>query len=198
MTRLHVLGVNGSLRGADGTSATMLQRALDLTASAGHDTRRIDLATWGGDASHTIDSMVDAVSAADALLVATGTYWSTHSSLVQRWLEVLTFTEGTTTWLGKSAGVIVTMHCVGGLEVAQRLAGTLGLLGATVPAAGVIALHERAESVDADTWVPDDLATLVHNVLAQAAAKPDLRHWPVERYSALHGAWPATGPLWPR
>lgn len=199
MSPLHVLGVNGSLRGADGTSAAALRHALAVAADAGHDTRCVDLATWGADPAETVDAMVDALAAADAVLVATGTYWSAASSLVQRWLEVLTFTEGSAVWRGKAAGVIVTMHGVGGLEVAQRVAGTLILLGATVPGAGLIALADPRghETPDADSWVQADLETLVHNVLAIAALRPPLRHWPIDAYPALRGPWPATGPLWP-
>jgi NAD(P)H-dependent FMN reductase len=198
--RLHVLGINGSLRGADGTSAAALRHALTLAADAGHTTRAIDLAAWGGGHADTVEAMVAALAAADAVLVATGTYWSAASSLVQRWLEVLTFTEGGDVWRGTAAGVIVTMHGVGGLEVAQRLAGTLVLLGATVPGAGIIALAEPRPEPDADTWVPSDLETLVHNVLAVAALRPtlaaSLRHWPVDAYPALRGRWPAAGALW--
>ncbi len=196
---LHVLGINGSLRGADGASARALDRALAHAADAGHTTRRLDLATWGASPEQSIDAMVDAVAAADAVLVATGTYWGGPSSLVQRWLEVLTFTEGGPAWRGMAAGVIVTMHGVGGLEVAQRLAATLVLLGASLPGAGLIVLAEgvlgegtRPQTPDADTWVPDDLAPLVHNVLALAALRPTLgavlRHWPVDAYPPLRGA----------
>lgn len=200
MSRLHVLGINGSLRGAAGTSAAALDRALGVVERQGHDARRIDLATWGAEPAQTVDAMVDAVTAADAVLVATGTYWSGPSSLVQRWLEVLTFTEGGAAWRGTAAGVIVTMHSVGGLETAQRLAGTLVLLGATIPAAGTIVLADGAAAApDADTWVPDDLEPLVANVLTLAALRPALqrlRHWPVDAYPPLHGAWPSTGALW--
>jgi NAD(P)H-dependent FMN reductase len=192
---LRVLGVNGSLRGPAGTSAAALRHALGLAEAAGHHARCIDLATWGHDDADTVEAMVDAITAADALIVATGTYWSGPSSLVQRWLEVLTFTEGSEVWRGKSAGVIVTMHGVGGLEVAQRLAGTLVLLGATVPGAGIIALAEPRDDPDADTWVLGDLATLVHNVLAIAESRPDLRHWPVDAHPPVGGRWPATGAL---
>jgi hypothetical protein len=106
--------------------------------------------------------------------------------------------------------VIVTMHSAGGLEVAQRLAATLLLLGASVPGAGLVVLADArvgrdgagprdgdaGAEPDADTWVQADLATLVHNVLALADARPALRHWPVDAYPALRGPWPATGPLW--
>lgn len=191
---LHVLGINGSLRGAQGSSAQMLDRALANATALGHGTHRIDLATYGCDASHTIEAMVDAITRADAVIVATGTYWGAPSSLVQRWLEVLTFTEGTSVWRGTAVGVITTMHSVGGLEAAQRLAGTLILLGATVPAAGIIALGEPRGAADADTWVPDDIDTLAHNVLAIGALRPTLRttlrHWPVEPFATLHGRWP--------
>jgi NAD(P)H-dependent FMN reductase len=212
---VRVLGINGSLRGASGTSAAVLRHALDRAAAAGHETRRVDLATWGASPEHSIEAMVALVEAADALLVATGTYWGGPSSLLQRWLEVLTFTEGGPAWRGKAAGVVVTMHSVGGLEVAQRLAATLALLGATIPAAGLVVLADAqaaaavaapdadtpdADTPDADTWVLGDVDTLVHNVLAVAALRPTLggalRHWPVDAYPALRGPWPATGALW--
>ena len=199
---LRVLGVNGSLRGAEGASAAALRHALGLAARAGHETRQVDLAAWGASPAESVEAMVDLLAAADAVLVATGTYWGGPSSLLQRWLEVLTFTEGGPAWRGKSAGVIVTMHSVGGLEVAQRLAGTLLLLGATIPGAGTIVLADRRDAPDADTWVLADVDTLVHNVLAVAALRPALggalRHWPVDAYPALRGAWPAAGPLWHR
>src|SRR5687767_3503667 len=98
---LHVLGINGSLRGADGISAGVLRHGLHVAERAGHTTRCLDLATWGRAPDETVDAMEEALVAADAVLVATGTYWGAPSGLVQRWLEVLTFTEGGRAWRGK-------------------------------------------------------------------------------------------------
>jgi multimeric flavodoxin WrbA len=92
MAPLHVLGINGSLRGARGASALALDHALAFAAAAGHATRRVDLATWGASPAESIEAMVERLADADAVLVATGTYWGGPSSLLQRWLEVLTFT----------------------------------------------------------------------------------------------------------
>ena len=69
----------------------------------------------------------------DALIFCTGTYWDSWGSNMQHLFEKMTEIEGKKHLLGKPAGVIVTMHSVGGKEVASRMQGVLCSMGCVLP-----------------------------------------------------------------
>lgn len=178
---MHVLAIDGSLAGEHGNSAALLDAATG--ALRGEEITRVSLAAAPGFAAHRA-----ALAAADALVVATGTYWDSWSSHLQRFLEEATETEGTGLWLGKPAAVLVTAHSVGGKGVLSRLQGVLVTLGAQIPPMGglVVSLvgeraRERGGPGCEDVWSAEDLDVVCHNLRECARGGRDFRAWTVDR-----------------
>jgi chromate reductase len=116
---------------------------------------------------------------------ATGTYWDSWGSPMQRFLERATRFEGGPVWLGKPAAVVVTMHSADGKGVLSRLQGVLCTLGCQIPPmSGMVyslATHLAIRRADAepsvpyaDFWQIDDFDTLCHNLLR---ARRPARAW---------------------
>ena len=140
--------------------------------------------------------LVAALQRADGLLIGTGTHWDSWSSVLQKFLEDATPTEGTGLWLGKPAAVIVSEHSTGGKGVLSRLQGVLVTLGCSIPpmsglvlSCAAIIAGQHEPSAARDFWCEDDLRVICHN-LAEAArvtlpsatpARPRWRTWPVDR-----------------
>lgn len=183
---MRVLAIQAGLGGDGGNSAALLDRALELLRPHA-DVERASLIADARFATHR-----DALGRADAVIVATGTYWDSWSSALQRFLEEATESEGTRLWLGKPAAVIVTAHSVGGKGVLSRLQGVLSTFGAQIPPMGglvVTLASERARehAGDAedgsgdDLWSPDDLEVVCHNLVECARGTRAFRAWEVDR-----------------
>jgi len=65
--------------------------------------------------------ILSALKIADGLIVGTGTYWGHSSSVLQRFIEETTPTEGTGVWLGKPIGIVVSEHSTGGAGCVSKL-----------------------------------------------------------------------------
>ncbi len=181
-TSSTILVLNASLGGEEGNTAVLLARAtqcLRQTAPV------VELAL----SNHVGYAEIrPALAAAQALVIGTGTHWDSWSSRLQRFLEDATPDEGSQLWLGKPAGVIVTMHSVGGKGVLSRLQGVLSTFGCLIPPmsglvhslVGQAAINSGQPGLD-DIWSPEDLDVLCHNVLASLSPKPEYRSWPVDR-----------------
>jgi hypothetical protein len=128
------------------------------------------------------------------LVVASGTVWGGPSSVLTRFLEVMTPYEMTDTFLGKPAAVVTTMDATGGVEAGSRLLTTLSLLGCALPPAALVVLSRRGRSDD-DVWGVADLAVLAHNLVMACAATLPYRAWPVRAARPVLGAYPAVGGL---
>lgn len=180
---MRVLAIQAGLGGDGGNSAVLLDRALDLLRPHA-EIERASLVDDARFATHRA-----AVERADALVIATGTYWDSWSSVLQRFLEEATPSEATSLWLGKPAAVIVTAHSVGGKGVLSRLQGVLSTFGAQIPPMGglvVTLASERARERNDDDgcddlWSPDDLEVLCHNLLECTRGTRGFRAWQVDR-----------------
>lgn len=188
-----LLVVDGSVRGGAGNTTAALAVAKRVAVDAGFAVDDLVLATYVG----TIAALLERVGRADALLVGTGTYWSSWGSPLQRFLEVATTLEATDALVGKPVGVVVTMDSVGGVDVGARLLGAFALMGCAQPPFPLVVLSRVTAGVDdPDVWSPRDLPVLVENLAAAARApRPAYRVWPVARAAAPSGDWPAWGPL---
>src|SRR5262245_2941418 len=122
---MRVAIVNGGLAGVAGNSAVLCDRAARCLERAGVEIERVVLAEARFDPAP--------IERAGALVIATGTYWSSWSSHLQRWLEDATPTEASSAWLGKPAAVIVSAHQVGASSVLARLQSVLIALGCGLP-----------------------------------------------------------------
>lgn len=111
----------------------------------------------------------------DALIFCTGTYWQSWGSPLQHLFEKMTEVEGKKHVLGKPAGAIVTMHSVGGQEVASRIQGVLCSLGCVLPPfagfaysyADHVAHKSRyhGKKLLDDVWHIEDTYALVYNII---------------------------------
>lgn len=192
---MRLLALNGSVRGDQGDCADALDTALGFAGDV--DVARVTLAGFRG----TVESMVDDLRAADAFLVATGTYWGSWGSPLQRFLEVVTPLEASEIFLGKPVACVVTMDSAGGVEVGTRLLGTFALLGCQIPPFPLVVLSRTATAVDGrpgfdDVWQERDLEVLMHNLTVAAATdRSGFWAWSVDKGRLPSGPWPATGAL---
>jgi NAD(P)H-dependent FMN reductase len=192
----RLLIINGALRGAGGNTARVLAGARTRFASE-LDVRDLVLAEYTG----TVEAMAHELQQADAFLFATGVYWGSWGSPMQRFLEVMTWLEGSDALVGKPAGVVVTMDSVGGQDVAQRLLAVLATLGCLVPPMPMVVVSRLSTAVEGapgneDVWRVDDIHGLVENLrIAGAARSLPWRSWAFERTVAPSGPYPAAGPL---
>lgn len=182
---MRIFALDGSLGGADGNSSVLIDAAA-LRLQEHATVSRASLARTPGFAAHS-----EALAAADALVIATGTYWDSWSSLLQQFLEEATPSEGTPLWLGKPVAVLVTAHSVGGKGVLSRLQGVLATFGAQIPPMGGLVITRAGELARAhagpdceDMWCIDDVAVVCHNLLACARGQREFRAWPVDRGDA--------------
>jgi chromate reductase len=181
-SRPTLLLLNAALGGAAGNTAELI--AVARRALRG----RAELDELALDETFSLAAIHPRLDAADAFIFATGTYWDSWSHTLQRFLEEATPTEGTSTWLGKPAGVLVTMHAVGGKGVLSRLQGVLNTLGCLIPPHGGVVFSlanqqalKGASPLGKDLWRPEDVKIVCHNVLASISARGGFRSWPVER-----------------
>lgn len=193
----RILLVNGSPCGRQGNSSRLLEHfAYHLRQRAVVDSlvlaESTDPEVWE---SH--------IRAANGFVFATGTYWDSWGSPLQRFLESLTPIEATDAWLGKPAAVLVTMHSVGGKAVLSRLQGVLNTLGLMIPplcgwvySATAQAAIEWAEpglgcqasdtvafrqQISEDVWSLSDLQIVAHNLIEATNGTHRWNAWTVER-----------------
>ena len=192
--RPRLLILNASLNGDTGNTAAFLAEARTHLAPVA------DLTTLTLAHANTPDftTLLPALSSADGFLIGTGTHWDSWSSVLQKFLEDATPTEGTKLWLGKPTAVVVSEHSTGGKGVLSRLQGVLVTLGCSIPpmsgfvlsrAALLATAHAPDPTTTNDFWCEADLRVVCHN-LAEAArvtqpgakpAHPRWRTWPVDR-----------------
>jgi multimeric flavodoxin WrbA len=124
---------------------------------------------------------------ADAFIFGTGTYWDSWSHHLQRFFEEATKTEGSSTWLGKPTGVIVTMHAVGGKGVLSRMQGVLNNFGCAIPPmSGMVYSLVNKVTLDVGSefkeivWTTDNAEVVVNNVLEALKPNPKYKTWELE------------------
>lgn len=179
---MRILALDGSLGGDHGNSSVLLDAATELLRSEA-TVERATLARAPGFVAHRA-----ALAAADAIVVATGTYWDSWSSPLQQFLEQATPSEGTELWLGKPAAVLVTAHSVGGKGVLSRLQGVLSTFGAQIPPMGGLVITRVGELARGhggpdceDIWGLSDVEVVCHNLVACARGSRAFRAWTVDR-----------------
>ena len=173
--------LNGSLQESQGNTAKLID-AFVVASRRRFEIVHIDLRA-------DTSSLEQSITSSNAFLFATGTYWDNWGSPLQSFLERMTHTEGSPIWLGKPAAVIVSMHSVGGKEVASRLQGVLNTFGLLLPpmtsfvysAASHVALAEGPPEVTDDLWSLEDLEIVSHNLFQAASLKQSWRSWAVDQ-----------------
>jgi hypothetical protein len=174
--------INGSPAGNDGNSAWLLDRCAGFLG--GYQIESLALRDIGG-----AGECRSSLAAAHGFVFASGTYWDSWGSPLQKFLEESTAWEASSIWLGKPAAVLVTAHSVGGKGVLSRLQGVLNALGMCIPpmsglvctlAAQLALRHGECEECE-DFWRPDDLEIVCHNLREQLEGGRNWKAWPVSQ-----------------
>lgn len=192
----RLLMINGAVRGSEGNTSRVLAAAR-AKLPLEFEVRELVLAEYTG----TVEELATQLREADAFLLATGVYWGSWGSPMQRFLEVMTWLEGTETLVGKPVGAVVTMDSVGGQDVAQRLLGVFATLGCLVPPMPMVVISRISTAVSGtpgneDIWHVDDIQGLVENLrIATSVGALPWKTWAFERTVMPSGAYPASGPL---
>jgi chromate reductase len=176
------LFINGGLGGETGNTAALLQKLRTVFESRA----RISEITLSTEIGFTEVSPL--LAEADGVVIGTGTHWDSWSHRLQKFLEDATPSEATALWLGKPAGVVISMHSVGGKGVLSRLQGVLSTFGCVIPPmSGIVcswvnqsAIAAAGPGVD-DLWSADDLAVVAHNLLVPFTPGAGYKAWPVDR-----------------
>jgi multimeric flavodoxin WrbA len=204
---IRVLGVSGSSRQVPGISKSerLLERALDRYRGYGCETTLLRLpalklydceGNYSEDPSYCtypcqsslryeddqMQTVYDAVLAADILLLATPIRWNNHSALVQRFVERMNAIENQATWFGnrlirnKVAGLIIIGHVDGVQHVAGNLLNFFAWLGFHIPEAPIASwVGENDEDttkdwdqIERNRYTQEDLQNMIHSTLRLA------------------------------
>lgn len=193
----RVLLINGSPSGKQGNTASVLDQLAGYLLAGAIVESLVLVETQD---PNLFESQIRG---SDGFVFASGTYWDSWGSPLQRFFECTTSLEATDAWLGKPAAVVVTMHSVGGKGVLSRLQGVLNTLGLLIPpltglvysAAGQAAITGSAKrlvddqdpvndiqaKIAEDLWQLTDLEVVAHNLLAALYRTNNWRAWPVDR-----------------
>lgn len=126
---------------------------------------------------------------AKGFIFVTGTYWDSWGSPLQTFLENVTELEGSTTFMGKPAVVLVLNHSVGGKGVLSRLQGVLSTMGCLIPpmsgfvyswVSEQVIKNNSTKETQKDMWSLDDLDIILENLKKVLAIKVNWRAWPVD------------------
>ncbi len=123
----------------------------------------------------------------DHVLFISGTYWDSWSSHLQYFLETITPLEAHPCLFGKPAGVLITMHSVGGKEVMSRLQGVLSTYGFLIPPhsglvlslATELARQSQSEFQD-DFWSKEEIPLIIENLSAYSKLSTKAKPWSVD------------------
>lgn len=197
-----MLIINGSIRGANGNSARIIEIIGGLVASP---------------ASYEVLTLVDAMPSVRevryllethrSFLVITGNYWSSWGSSLQRFLEVVTAYKNSPVFFGKPVACVVTMDSVGGADIAARLHAAFSGLGCWSPPCSTVVISRvgqeaiaasegRSDDPNQDVWRPSDLTILVANLIAsEKIQKVGWQKRPNLEFVDRDGPWPESGVL---
>lgn len=124
-----------------------------------------------------------------------GTYWDSWSSYLQAFLEVTTALECDSSFFGKPAGALITMHSVGGKEVLSRLQGVLSTQGYLIPPQSSLTISLASElalkyekmlpkkNYHDDFWSKDELCPILERLICFCNITPKtVTPWEIDRH----------------
>ena len=179
--RPKIIILNGSLGQQFGNTSVLVARAREILQGEA-DVEELLLGQEGPK-----EGWEAKLRKAQAFVLATGTYWDSWGSPMQKFLEDVTHLEASVCWMGKPAAVLVTAHSVGGKGVLSRLQGVLNTLGCSIPPmsgvvyslAGHLALRADSDFAE-DFWQLEDVSSVAHNLLEALKPSPKYETWPVD------------------
>ena len=198
-----ILLINGSLRGDDGNSAKIIERASAYIKR--EKEVRSDVLTLT-ESLADISLVKKQLQKAHAFFIVSGTYWNNWSSSLQRFIEVMSVFENTDVFFGKPVACAVTMDAAGGMEVAARLHAAFSGLGCWSPPCSTLVISRVGQQAvnatsklkndpNKDVWRLDDLEIVMQNLIASASVKGKWKSWPIEPLKIKNGPWPYKGSL---
>jgi multimeric flavodoxin WrbA len=180
----NILIVNGSLGGAIGNTSVLIESAKKYLADHEANIETVHLQ----DNEH---DLITKLKWADGFIFASGTYWDSWGSPMQKFLETSTEYEASDLFLYKPASVMISMHSVGGKGVLSRLQGVLNTMGLAIPPMSgfVYALsthialtsNESHKEFNDDFWSLEDIEIVIHNLMTATQYKHNFKSWPVDR-----------------
>lgn len=186
--------VNGSLGGMSGNTAKFLDVATELLS------KRVQVENYClGKTGKSRAALILSLDACQGILLATGNYWSNHSSFIQAFIEEISELEGTSSLLGKPISFLLTQHSIGGSDVIARLSNIFNNLGCALPPLNSVVLsmvNQLALECDPkqnDVWSPADLEILVHNLVEAVEGTNNWRPFDVDR-DHVYDLWAKTPP----
>jgi multimeric flavodoxin WrbA len=119
------------------------------------------------------NKIMTALEQADGIVVGTGTYWGQSSSVLQKFIEDVTMSEGSSAWLGKPMGLIVGEHSTGGQTVLCNLMLTFSNYGCIIPPQSSIVFSRTGQEAIKnggewimDVWHLEDIDSICEKVVA--------------------------------
>lgn len=217
MANLLIALINGSLHGDSDQSNTLLllQHAKQELLRRGAEVTLLNPESMGVTSDNSgnrvpifalkTSRVLEAIKSAHGLIIGSGTYWGSAGSTLQRFLEEATPSEGTATWLGKPAGIIISEHSSGGQLVLANLMLTLSNFGCVLPPqCGMVysrmsqtlrdAGRGKGEEWGQDVWGIEDIASICDTIILYARHRVcGVRSWIVDREDTnLHRRWVST------
>lgn len=185
-----ILIFNSSPEGQKGNCAQLIEKNIVPALEKSVKTEVVHLAklkSYG-----TNKRLLKSLHQASGFIFVSGTYWDSWGSPLQKYLEEMTHLEGTMTYLGKPAAVVILNHSVGGKSVLSRLQGVLVTLGCIIPPmSGMvyglntsIALKKGGKTKSShqdDFWSLDDLPLILENLVLSLRIEIAWSTWPVDR-----------------
>lgn len=181
---MNFLIINGSLGGSKGNTSVLIETAQKWIANNQAHCKVIHL-----EESDIHSEIKSHLTWADAILFTSGTYWDSWGSPMQKFLERSTEFEASDLFLGKPAGVMITMHSVGGKGVLSRLQGVLNTMGFLIPPmsglvyslSGHLALTVDHQNFSDDFWSLEDIDIVLFNMMVSVQKKSHFKSWPVDK-----------------
>lgn len=176
--------INGSIGGKNGNTASLIKK---IKRKISKIDSNIKIKILHLHSNFDWPKVRNIIKDSNALIFCTGTYWDSWGSPMQQLFEKMTEIEGKQHLLGKPAGVIVTMHSVGGKEVASRMQGVLCSMGCVLPPFSAFAYsysdhiaHQSrflGKKLLDDVWHIEDLSAFLFNIITYSKGEKNWKVW---------------------
>lgn len=185
-----ILIFNASPEGQKGNCARLIKENILPCLAESVKTEVVHLANLKNHGSNK--KLLKSLHQASGFIFVSGTYWDSWGSPLQKYLEEMTYLEGTAAYLGKPAAVVILNHSVGGKSVLSRLQGVLVTLGCLIPPLSgmVYGLNtdlflkksgKTKSSHQDDFWSLDDLQIILENLVRSLKVEVEWASWAVDR-----------------
>lgn len=187
LKRKKILFVNGSLFGTESNTFSLVEKLGKFLSE--YEIVHLNLSE---NKNHKI--IVELIDEADGFIFGTGTYWQSWSSYLQSFFEEMVRYEGDKIWMNKPFCTVVTMHSIGGMDVASRIQSNLSLFGLVVPPMCCI-VHSYVNTLltkisdECNIWGERDLEIIANNLKVAIENKSSYQSWMENVIDEPHIRW---------